>query len=326
MPNCPQKPVCPEELPPIVPANPSILDDLLDLKAKATLVATALTGALGWLGTHMGLVASIMGSVPTAVALAAIAGAAIAFAAVAVTYLHRCSPVDGVPVCASGVIQTIVPSFSETSDVLFPVKAMHNRVDVVIRCRYWPLVQTTQTARIVCNGDALFSPVLQFYYYNSEVCAAGRGAVAGAVVGAIGGVLLACLVGAAIGCATVVLCALAVALAFLIAAACVLIAACVGGYVGRWIGTSEDAENADDALLRVGDYITATGNLITSGDLDGLNVLWFAEPELTIPHGVSPNGRSDGSYRYSYDELELPTSGLLSDGCQRMPVRSPAPV
>ncbi|MEO0874462.1 MAG: hypothetical protein AAFY48_07660, partial [Bacteroidota bacterium] len=238
---------------------------------------------------------------------------------IGVFYYNRCleSP-DGQNACTAGVVNDFVPSFDSAWNEVFPFTAMHNMLELVVKCDYWPLVELNALF-IVCNDDEEQSPILQTFYESSEVCAAGLGALIGGAVGAAGGILLGALAAGAIGCTAsgflYVLCIIAVILvAALIAAAVTLAGAWAGGQIGK-AAAEDSAPSAEDGTeLILGDYISVEGKLITSGDMDGARVYWFAE--TTRMHG-----RSLGSPPFSHrDPDENLTADLLPSACQIGPV------
>ena len=234
--------------------------------------------------------------------LAAVGGALAAWAVVVIMVLNRCNPTAGVQECAAGVVNEIVPSFNNTVDDIFTFTAIHDRVDLVVKSRYWHLVQNNVFVR--CAGDPQQSPLLAAFYYSKEVCNAGTGAIIGGAVGIIPGVLLGVLAGVAIGCATVILCVLALIVAAIVAAAIVVAAAVAGGQIGKAVGGSSQP-SADGRELAVGDYITTIGNLLNVGYLDGARGFWWVT-DTTL------HGRSTGVPPFSYTD---PDANLNPDAC-----------
>jgi hypothetical protein len=242
---------------------------------------------------------------PYAVWAGAVVGALVAFATVFLFYDSRClSNPDTMKACSAGVIQTIVPAFSSATDYLFPFTAMHDRIDVIVKCQYWPLV-VANSQFVECNTDPDTSPMLRCYYKTSEVCAAGEGATIGAGIGVVGGILLGVLAGAAIGCATVILCIFALIVALIVAAAVVLVAALTGGLIGKAAAGTNPPTSSDGNVLMVADYVSTCGGLLTSGDDDGSRVYWFVN--TTIQHGSS-------SAPQPFDHTD-PDANLIPDAC-----------
>jgi hypothetical protein len=222
---------------------------------------------------------------PAAVWLAAVAGALITFAVVVDFYRVRClSNPDTLAACSAGVIETLVPAFNSATDELFPFTAMHDRVDVVIKCIYWPL-SVVAAGFVQCNIDPLSSPILRGYYKSSKVCDAGLGSTIGGVAGVVGGIIAGAAIAAAIGCATIILCIFACLIALIVAAVAVLVGALIGGQIGKAAAGDSSPTSSDGSALMQGNYVTTQGGLLTSGDDQGARVYWFVE--TTTLHGVS---------------------------------------
>lgn len=244
-----------------------------------------LLGLVGTASTIVGLfklkeIITIFGiSAAAVVWIAAVAGALITLAVVIDFYRLRCgSHPRTLSACSSGVLEAIIPAFNSTTDEIFPFTAMHDRIDVVVKCMYWFLVENN-AAFVECNNDPDMSPILRCYYHNDKVCGAGVGAIVGAVVGAVGGIFLAVLAGgaiASIACGPFAwLCLiLAVIVALIVAAACVLIGALAGGQIGKAASSAGPPAADDGNTLSVMDYVTTAGGLLTSGDDDGARIYW----------------------------------------------------
>jgi hypothetical protein len=307
---------------PICGAQGDATDDVLT-------VILAIWGIVGTIGSVVGIlsdaakagVLTILGvSAPGLAWLAAAAAALATVITIFAFYWNRClDKPDGLQACSAGVVNEIVPSFDSAADELFPFTAMHDRVDVVVKSQYWPLVQ--QLALFVkCAGDPDRSPIIQGLYESDDVCAAGLGATIGGVAGAVGGILLGALVAGAIGCAGsgifYVLCLIVVMLiAAIIAAVVALVGAFIGGQIGK--AAAGDTEPTADSgnVIQVGDYVTTKGNLITSGDFDGARIYWFVE-------ATTVHGRSTGSPQFSFRD---PDTNLALDACPPRVVGAPAP-
>jgi len=302
---CDRKPTCGSQGAAVEPNVSSIASDI-----------TTLIGLIGTANTLIGLLAktaifTFLGiAAPAVLWLGAVAGGLITFAVVFDFYRLRClaSP-DTRPSCSAGVIQGVVPSFNSATDELFPFTATHDRVDVVVKCDYWFLVETN-AGFVHCSADADASPILRGYHRSDKVCAAGLGSTIGAGAGLAGGILLGALAAAAIGCATIILCLLAILVALVIAAAVVLAGAFVGGQIGK-AAAGDDAPAAEEGSeLRSGDYVTTQGGLLTSGEDEGARVYWFVD--RTILHG-----RSMLSPPFSHRD---PDANLTSDACPTRPI------
>ncbi len=306
--SCPEQPTCGSQGVTIEPTGGSVLSEI-----------KALIGVVGTVSTIWGLaqqtaLLTIFGvTAPVAIWGAAVAGALIAFGVVALFYYHRCAEQpDGLSACSAGVIERIVLGGTSSNDFYFPYTAMHDRVDVVVKCIYWPLVQTN-AGFVVCNDDAQSSPMLYCFYKSAKVCAGALGATIGAGIGVIVGILVAVAVATAIGCATVFLCIAAIVVGFVVAVVVVLYFALMGGAIGQTFVASPEPTADGGNVLRVGDYVTTEGGLITSGDFEGARVYWFVKD--TTLHGYST-----GSRPFSHRD---PDSNLLFDGCLEL---GPVPV
>lgn len=266
---------------------------LVGLISLLATLATKLPAIKNWL---------IAQGVGLGVPLAAIGGALIAFTIVFIIAYNRCRLREGVQACSAGVINEIVPSFDNGVDQFFAFTAMHDRIDVVVKSIYWHLVQNNVFVR--CAGDADGSPMIGGYYYSKDVCAAGTGALIGGAAGIIPGVLAGVALGVLIGCATVILCLLALIVAALVAAAIVIAAAVIGAQVGRAL-SEESTPSAGDVALRVGDYVTTSGNLMNIEFLDGARAYWWVTDSAL-------HGHSNASAPYSYLD---PDANLTTDAC-----------
>lgn len=215
----------------------------------------------------------------------------------------------GLDTCSAGVIEEAFPSFDDWHEWMFPFAASHPRIDVVVKCNYWNLVDQGG-ATVVCNDDPERSPILSAFFDSAEVCAAGGGALVGAAIGGIGGIVAGVAIGAAIGCSAsgpfYLLCLLVV---LLIVAIVVAVAALVGAFIGGMIGKAAagDDDPVGDAGLTVGDYVTTPGNLIIMGDLDNARAYWFV-----TDGGHTVHGRSTGSAPFSHLD---PDANLTVDAC-----------
>ena len=300
---CPPQPTCGSQGVSVSSSLSGVLSDLAS-------VLTAL-GAVGTVATLLGKlgIITILGvSAAAAIWIAAVIGAILAFATVFDFYRLRClSHPDTLAACSAGVIQQLIPAFNSASDDVFPFTAQHDRVDVVVKCKYWPLVQVN-AAFVECNTDPDTSPILRGYYHNAAVCAAGLGSTIGAGVGVVGGILLGALAGAAIGCATIILCLFALLIALIVAVVTVIVAAVIGGDIGRAAAGGQPGPTADDGnTLHSGDYVTTKGGLLTSGDDDGSRIYWFVDH--TTLHGHSTESSP-------FDHTD-PDTNLTMDACPR---------
>jgi hypothetical protein len=223
--------------------------------------------------------------------------------------------------CLAGVIVAIVPSFNSGWDFLFPWNTSHDRIDIVVKSVYWPLLEDPpDVVGVHCNGDRLSSPLMHCFYFSSEVCGAGLGASIGAGAGAIAGIIAGILIAAAIGCATVFLCLFALILAALVAALLVLAGAFAGGQIGKALAPKSTFQS-QAANGHIGTYITVSGNVNGLEDVGGgrkeyqkqlgpfrsIKVMFFVKQ--TSVHGVSMNLEP-----YGYDD---PDTYLVNDACAR---------
>lgn len=288
---------------------------------------TSIFAFLGILGTIGGLIGGaietagktalvdIIGiAAPGGVWMASAAAGLATFAIIIYLHTQRCLPVsDKQQACSSGVIQHIEPSFSSAAEELFPFAAMHDRVDVVLVCDYWFLVEGGGAQFVKCAPDPESSPMLLGFYYSKEVCGAGAAAMYGAGATVVPGIVLGALAGAAIGCATIILCLFALLIAALIAIAAVLVGAFVGGQIGKAIA-GNSTPSAGGTALSVGDLVTTQGGLITNGDQDGARTYWWVD-------STALHGRSTASAPFSHLDAEAalkdPTTGALLDACPR---------
>jgi len=237
----------------------------------------------------------------------AAAAAAVATLAIIVVFWHqRCADRKGPRGCAAGVVNEIEESFSSTADQFFPFVAMHDRVDVVVKSAYWPLVETN-AAFIKCTDHVdpdEQSPILQSFFENPEVCAAGLGAVIGGAVGAVGGIIAGVAIAAAIACAGpwIIICLI---IAAIVAVIVVLVGAAIGGQIGKAIAEGGPPQ-ADGRTISVGDYVTNLGILVVHGDFEGAVVFWFVT-EASF-HGTSSEPGPD----FVFTD---PDANLVPDAC-----------
>lgn len=219
-------------------------------------------------------------------------GAAIAGLAVYIGILiligwyvsKRCEADDGLPECVAGVVHEIEPSFSSALDELLPFTAMHDRVDIVVKSRFWDLVEAGN-AKVFCT-DAVYprrSEIFRSYYYTKRVCKAGSGALIGASVAGAVGVYAGIAAAAAIGCAVIWLCLLVIILAVIIVAASALTGALVGGQIAKAVTGETAPDDYSGNILAVGNYITVNGNMVTTEFAEGANIFYWEKS--TFLHG-----------------------------------------
>jgi len=243
----------------------------------------------------------------TAAAGGAIVGLVTAFALVGLIYLYkedRCDPGEGLAECVSGVIDSVLGSFSSVWDHLFPFSSSHDRVTVVVKSAYWDVVEDGG-AFVFCTPEAppRRSELLRCYFFDRQVCAAATGALIGAIVATLPALFAAGAVAGAIAClSTLIACLLVMLLVILIVALIVLVGALIGGHIARANAGGSDPTATGGGTLGEGDLVTLRGNMRRRDDDNGANVLyWVSE---AVPHGqsVSP-------LPFSYCEIndELPT-------------------
>jgi hypothetical protein len=204
----------------------------------------------------------------------------------------------------------MVGSFSSFLDDAFPFSATHDRVDLVVKSRFWEGVE--QGGAYVYCTRAEFprrSEIMRSYFYDARVCSAATAGIYGAGAGGLAGIIAGALAAVAIGCATVILCLLALIVAALIAGVLALIGAFAGGQIAK--ATSEDDSPTTETgkLITVGDYISVHGEMQRREQDNGANVLWWVS--RTAFNGQAPSG--DPSDPYSYCELDEHYS---PDGCE----------
>jgi hypothetical protein len=224
--------------------------------------------------------------------------------------IDRCNPTEGLQECVAGVVSNIVDDFSSTWDELLPFTAMHDRIDIVVKSRFWDVVEDN-FAFVYCTSENIprRSEIMRCYYFSQRVCDAARGAFIGGTIGAIGGVVAGLLIGAAL-CATGFLCILGIIIAALVAAAVVLGGALIGGQIAK--ARSENSTPADETgtVITTGDLITVCGNMLPREHDNGANVIWWVENSMVSGRlsGSAPNNP------YSYCEID---DEFTMDGCGR---------
>jgi hypothetical protein len=218
--------------------------------------------------------------------------------------VDNCAPVAGSPECVAGVVSRIVPAFSDLIVVVAPWMAQHDRVDVIVKSRYWDVVESGQ-AHVLCTAvePPRRSEILRSYFKSDRVCQVNTAAIVGAIIGAIIGIIIMGLLVAAVVAALVVLVAFvagacvgswgvlcplaiiaAVVVGAVIGALAALIGAAVAGLIVMAVTNGDPAPTQDSAgtAIQVGDLITVHGNMLRrDGRLlsmdkdDGANVLWW---------------------------------------------------
>lgn len=312
--------------------QPISLEPVTRLGAALGIIGTIIT-VLAGVGKAVGAV-SVSGGViviagefalATAAGGGALTGAAGGIAVLVFVGLFaydRCTQGEGLPECVAGVVNEIVESFSDAAEEIFPFAAMHDRVDVVLKSRFWDSAEDGG-APTFCTAEETprRSEILRCYYFDPQVCGAARGAVIGAGVGAVGGLLAGAAAAAAIGCATVILCLLALLLALLIAAAAALVGAFAGGQIGKAAATnaipSAPGAGGTSVALTVGDYVTVRGNLRRREHDNNANTFWWVS--RTSLHG---HASANIPHPFSYCEVD---DEFTEDACHPLPDPPPPP-
>lgn len=271
------RPACGEQTGQVVAAPTT---DILAIIGLISGIISVITGAIKLAGGAATFTFAGMGGI----GLGGVAGAFVVFAIAGYMLFNRCWARDGGVRCWAGVVNGITESFDSGWDVIFPSGAMHPRVDIVVKSRFWSL--TVQGAGYVACSPApagIGSPMIQTFYKSAAVCAAGVGALIGAGVGVAAAVAIAVAIGA-IGCATVILCLFALLLAAIIGAVIALVGAAAGGAIGRAVAGDDSPTASGGAEIAVGQLVTVNGKLLTMEEFDLANVGWWAES--TTVHGA----------------------------------------
>lgn len=273
----------------------------------------AIGKALGAVSVAGGVISIGGVTIGTAAAGGALAGAAAAVAMIVIIGLYaldRCVEGRGLAECIAGVVTGVVDSFDSALDELLPFTAMHDRVDVVVKSRYWDVVEDGQ-AFVFCTDHEppKRSEIMRCYFFDRRVCDAATGAQIGGAVGAVAGVIAAAAIAAAIGCATIILCIFALILAALVAAAAVLAGALVGGQIGKATSTNDAPTSSGGGTIAVGQLVTVHGNMQRREHDSAANVMWWS-------HSAQFHGDSMSPQPFSYCDID---DELTMDGC-------PAPV
>ncbi|HET7234121.1 MAG TPA: hypothetical protein VFJ16_29175 [Longimicrobium sp.] len=311
--------------------EPIALEPITDIGAALGIIAAIIAG-LAAVGGAIGAV-TVVGGVITVGGVAivgAAGGGAISGAlggiaviiVVGVFVADRCTQGDGLPECVAGVVNEVVESFDDAGSNLFPFAAMHDRVDLVLKSRFWDSAEDGG-APTFCTAEEIprRSEILRCYFFDAQVCNAAKGALIGAGVGAVAGVFLAAAAAAAIGCATVIFCLLALLIALIIAAVTALVCAFAGGQIGRAAtpasSPSTPGGSGGGHTLAVGDYVTLHGNLRRREHDNNANTLWWVSSASLSGH-VSDSIPRPFSYCEVDDEFD-------QDGCAPLPPRNPDP-
>lgn len=240
-------------------------------------------------------------------ALAGLVAGITIIAIVTAFALDRCVQGKGLLECIAGAVHKIVESFSSTLDELFPFSAMHDRVDVVVKSRFWDVVESGESF-VHCTDESppRRSEIMRCYYYEKRVCDAAMAGITGAGIGAVAGIIAGAAIAAAIGCATIIFCLLAIIVAAIVAAVAALVGALIAGQIAKAAGEDE-APSAGGTVIGVGDLITVRGNMQRREEDDGANVMWWVSSSDL--HGQVRDGLAEP---FSYCEID---EELAMDGC-----------
>lgn len=287
--------------------------------AKWIVEVFGLIGFLIWIGKAIGAlevaggIVSIGGfTIGTGLAVGAAVGVATAFVTAVVVGLSardRCNPSTAESQCIAGVVNKILPSFSDGLDEWAPWRAMHDRVDVVVKSFFWQIVELGN-AHVFCTDEPRprRSEVLRCYFFEQRVCDAAHGAAVGAAIAAVPAALAAAAIAAAM-CITVILCVLGLVLAAAAAAAIVLGGAAIGGQIAKSNSENEDPTADTGQTLAVGHLVTVNGPMEPRGYDDGANVIYWAT-------GAQFHGSSMAPQPFSYCDI----NDEFEDGCRRVPI------
>lgn len=225
--------------------------------------------------------------------------------------LETCNAKKGDEQCLAGVVHDIVQDFNSFLDELLPFTAKHDRIDVIVKSKYWDTVENN-TAKVFCTNEAPStfrkSEILRCYYFTNRVCSAGRGAIVGGSIGAVGGIIAAAFIAAAIGCATIILCLVAILVAALVAAVAVLVGALIGGQVGKASADNSTPSDSSGTGISIGDLITVKGPIFAMSYDEGANVIWWVGSSSLS--GQVPDSTPNDPFSYcDIDEI------FTMDGC-----------
>ncbi len=187
--------------------------------------------------------------------------------------------------CLSGVVEAI-----NGDDLgVFPFAADHPSVDVVIKSKYWPIIEANDQAKKVFCSDA-GSPILKVFYKSSKVCGAAVGAIVGSAVGGAAGVIAGAVAAAAIGCATVWLCLLALLVLIVIVAALAIAGAWGGSAIGAAAADDAAINNTDGRSIAIGDLVKVTGPTAIYSKFEGAVVqYWNVTTEMLGTATTNPS-------------------------------------
>lgn len=261
---------------------------------------------------------TIGGGFAAGIASAVLAGLATIFT-ISVFADNRCSlpgkslyyESKGLSECIAGVVYEIVEGFSDWVEEIFPFTAMHDRIDLVVKSKFWATVEDS-AEKVYCTGEYPYrSVIMRCYYYDRRVCNAVKGALLGAGVSFLPAVVVGAAIAAAL-CTSGILCLLGIVLAALAAIIIVLAGAATGGQIGKGNEISDDSPLAEDTEgkseeISVGDYLTVRGNMVPRSFDGNANVIWW------VSH-TNLHGKAGADLRrpFSYCEID----GEFVDSCE----------
>jgi hypothetical protein len=296
-----------------------------------TQVGAAL-GVIGSIITALIAVGKAVGAITVANGVISVAGTAIASGAgggaiagfvagvaviiiVGLYALDRCVQGKGLRECVAGVVTEVVESFSSGWDQVFPFAAMHDRVDVVAKSRFWDVIEDGD-AFVFCTEELppRRSEIMRCYFYDEKVCKAADAAIIGAGVGAAVGIIVAAAIAAAL-CVTLILCLIGLLLAALAAAIIALVGAFAGGQIGKAAAGEDTPTTGTGETIAAGQLVSIKGNMVRREYDENANVIyWTSSADF---HGLSVSPQP-----FSYCEIddEMTTEmGMDLESCERAP-------
>lgn len=290
-------------------SSPTPTTTIMDIITAISAIVGAILGAVKFFGNAQAI-AAFFGGAAGAGAVAGAAGAIFVIVAVGIYAHDRCIQGEGNGVCIAGVVTHLENSFSSVGDELFPFTAMHDRVDVVVKSRFWDVVESSN-AFVHCTDHEFprRSEIQRCYYFEPRVCEAAQAGVVGAGLGGAAGVIAGAAIAAAIGCLTVILCIVALIVAALVAATAALIGAFIAGQAAKAAAGDTDPTGSGGQPIVAGDLVSVRGNRKLREHDDNAGVLWWVSQ--TDLHGRI----SDGAARpLSYCDVD---DELTTESCPR---------
>lgn len=287
----------------------------------ASTILTSLFGSAAW--NVAGSVAAVGG---------ALLGVAIGLAIVFSKALDRRNPKPGVPRCYAGVVNGLALAFTSGHDWAFPYAAEHDRLDLVVKRAYWPLVDAAPRQFVWCAADVRTSPLIRSYFHSQTVRNATGGAMAGAIVGGIGGAIAGYFAGVGVATALgAVLCSaslwfyllcllVVIVVALVVALICTLVTATIGGAIGAGATNASSSagptpRGGSGGSIALGDYVTLNANLAVRGEDSDAWVAWWVDESAALApavHGRSMVGEgTGGSAPFNFVDAD----GAFIDAC-----------